>query len=176
MKLSKREKKLFDLATIGSLEVEDAFGKVYLHKDRKILISNMCRKKKARPELFEAIAKYKRELFELAGKAQREAVIKRATDNALQAIEKREILRQLIELCRTEINNRTKNKRSEIIKLIPFFKEIGRAIELDCKISGHFAPTTLKHEGGDNFIEFMKNSFRINNAKIPDVLNESRDK
>ena len=39
------------------------------------------------------------------------------------------------------------NGKLKKIKRDPTFYEILRAIELDSKIAGHFAPTELKHEG-----------------------------
>jgi len=77
---------------------------------------------------------------------------KKATDNALQAIEKREILRQImtgemiIEEQVITVDPKTKKKRTSVIKRTPFFSDKIKAAELDCKISGHFAPNTFKGE------------------------------
>jgi len=175
MKLSQREQKFFDLATVGGKGIKEAYGEAYSHKDMKVLMSCLARKKKARPDLFAAINKHLRDLFDIAKKTQRDVIIKSATDNALHAIEKREVLRKII-------NDELKDDiiyfidgKPKIVKRNPSALDKIKAIQVDCKIAGHFAPTTLVHEGGDNFIDFIKNSFKTSNKKIPDVLNETRD-
>ena len=152
MKLSFREKKFFDFATVGCLSIKEAYCRAYSHKNAKVLMSCLSREKKARPDLFDAINTHQQELFDLSKKTQRATVINAAKDNALLDIEKREILRQImtgemIILEEIEIFDPKKGRRlTRTIKRRPSFYERIRAAELDSKIAGHFAPTAFKGE------------------------------
>lgn len=153
---SKKERKILELATIGGLTDEEAYWKVYRPTDGKIGMTNLARKRKNRPELFEEIARYKRELFDAAAKAQREAVQAAAAANALTAIEKREKLRKIIEGETDEEVIFQHLGKAFKVKKGPAVSDRIRAIDLDNKMAGHYAPTQLKHEAsGDLFIQMM---------------------
>lgn len=153
---SSREKKILELATIGGLTDQEAFWKVYKPKDAKIGMSSLSRKKRTRPELFEEIAKYKKELFDAAAKAQREAVQAAAAANALTAIEKREKLRMIIEGEADEEVIFQHMGKALKVKKAPGISDRIRAIDLDNKMAGHYAPSQIRHDAGDQFIEMMK--------------------
>jgi predicted CopG family antitoxin len=168
--LSENEKKLLSLATVGGKTIEEAYSMVYKTKGRKSLLTAVARKQKRSPQLFDQINKYKSELFEKAKTDHRNAVLDACKQNAITIIEKREILRKIIA-------GESEGEELLIIKGVPkkvrrspSLYEVIRAIELDCKIAGHFAPTTLKHEGGDSFMEFIKAFATNKNKNIPDVV------
>lgn len=153
---SYRERKILELATIGGLTDQEAFWKVYKPKDAKIGMSSLSRKKRTRPELFEEIARYKKELFDAAAKAQREAVQATAAANALTAIEKREKLRMIIEGEADEEVIFQHLGKALKVKKAPGISDRIRAIDLDNKMAGHYAPSQIRHDAGDQFIEMMK--------------------
>jgi hypothetical protein len=151
-----RERKILELATIGGLTEKEAFWKVYRPKDEKTGLSSFSRKRKNRPELFAEIARYNKELFDAAAEAQREALKAKAAANALTAIEKRESLRKIIEgETEEEIIFQHLGKALKV-KRAPSLSDRIRAIDLDNKMAGHYAPVKMNHEGGDQFLEALK--------------------
>lgn len=158
---------LHDLATTGGLSIEDAFQKVYTPKDKKTLMTLLAAKKKREPELFKKITDFKAKLFDKATQAQVKAIEKHATNTVLSLIEKRELLTKIItgDVITEEMIVVDKKLMRE--KRGPSLREVMTAIEVDNKMAGHIAPTTLKHEGGDSFLEFMAGvaSLKKNNAK-----------
>lgn len=154
--LSKRERKFYELATVGGLDIAEAYQKAYRPKDSNSARPAISKKRKKRPELFASIEAYKRNLFLEAQRAQREAVIQDATHKALTQIEKREVLRQIITgelrdpvLVMINGEPKTVNKPTSVKYKI-------RAIEIDAKLAGHFAPIGVEHSANDQFISLMK--------------------
>lgn len=153
---SKKDEKLLHLATIGGLTDEEAFWEVYKPKNRKIGLTQLNTKRRKRADLFKKISDYKKELFDAAAQAQREAVKAAATANALTAIEKREKLRMIIEGEAEEDVIFQHMGKALRVKKAPSLSDRIRAIDLDNKMAGHYSPTHIRHDDFDAFIEIMK--------------------
>jgi hypothetical protein len=156
LKFSKNEEKLYTLATIGGLSPEEAYFEVYKPKNRKVGMTGFRRKEKMCPIIFQNIAKYKRELLKMQQDEQRKVYIKEASERALSAIEKRERLRRIID--NEEMDIEFMVVKGEVKKIIrqPRIIDKIKALDLDCKIAGHFAEKHVKHEAGDSFIEMLR--------------------
>jgi hypothetical protein len=175
MDLSKRENIFFKLATVGGKDIEDAYCLTYRHKTRNSQLVCLKRKRKNKPELFEAIQAYKAELFEKEKESQRQAVIKTATKNALTAIEKREELRKII-TAEIKIDQfMIVDKGVKVVKRDPSPIERMRAIELDNRMAGDFAPTGIKHTGLDPFVILMSELAQHKNKNIAKPMGEDHN-
>lgn len=157
MKMSIREQKFFELATVGGKGIHDAYREVYKPKSDRILTSCIANKKKRRPDIFETIDNYCRDLFQTAKEAQKAAVIKLATENALSFIEKREYLRKIISEEATEDTIVMIKDEPKVVRRKPSVNDRIKAIAVDNKMAGHNAPVGFKYDGKpeDSFIKLM---------------------
>jgi hypothetical protein len=171
MQLSRKERKFFELSTVGGKDVEDAYSEVYNARSRDAVTTSVSRKRRKRPDIFEAIEQYKQELFEAAKKAQRDAVIKRAEEKALSKAEKREVLQKIISGEFEEEVIVVSNGQPIKVKRKPSTKDVNAAIKIDNDMAGHNAPNGGGQ--GDHYLVLMKNVFMLNNSNIPNVLTES---
>lgn len=156
MKLTDKERRFFELATTGGLELSAAYAKAYGIKG-KSLATLISRKKKTRKDLFDAIYDHKQKLFEDAKNTQRKVLHETDKKNLLTLIEKREILKTIIS------GNAKQDKvvviDSEVYTVShgPSFADIIKSIQIDNDMAGHNAPSEIKPIlNGDSFYDLLK--------------------
>lgn len=143
LKSAEKEKQFLYLATAGGLTIEEAFMKGYTQKTRKIGLTNLRRKLKAKPELLDQINKYKSDLFAHAQAAQEAEVEKMAADSMLTLAQKRIELKKIVDNEAKEFERVLVNGKIVKIERSPTLMERMKAIELDNKMAGHIAPTRV---------------------------------
>jgi len=110
----------------------------------------------------DAIEEGKREKEETIREAKRQERIKRAQEEVAHEFELDAILSSIATGARTRKKKAAiwnpENKKFEIIVIEeePTETDIISAADKLYKRKGSYAPTTLKHEGGDQFLQFMK--------------------
>ena len=152
MKLTDKERRFFELATAGGLEVSAAYAKAYGIKG-KSLATLISRKKKTRKDLFDAIRDYKQNLFEDAKDSQKKAIRETAINNLLTAIQKRKILKNIISGNATQDKVVVIGSETYTVNHGPSIADIIKAIQIDNEMAGHIKPIL---NPGDSFYSLLK--------------------
>ncbi len=162
-KLTDKERKFFDLATAGGLDLSAAYAIAYRSSGGRSLTNSLSRKKKLKPELFREIDNYKQNLYDLATKTQAEEMEKLVRDRIATQIELEAMLSEIAmgRFLRKRIVTGIDVKSGKIVKgeieETPTESEMISAADKLLKIKGAYArDNVVKHEAGDTFIEALK--------------------